>query len=148
MSCPYCNREGAHSPSPAPGEGAQPAHPTAQSATAQPAHPTAQSATAQPASSAPSTPATAQPATAQPPRKRSLFRRGARRTSWMLPSIMLVLMPKCPICLAAYIALLTGISIPITIAACLRWFLIALCLAALVWLALHWSLYLYRRSVH
>lgn len=113
MSCPHCNREGEHSPSPAP----EALTPTA----------TAQTAT---------------------PRKRSLFRRGARRTSWVLPSIMLVLMPKCPICLAAYIALITGITIPITIAARLRWMLIILCIAAIVWLALQWSLYLYRRSAH
>lgn len=40
----------------------------------------------------------------------------ARKTGWLFPGILLVLMPKCPVCLAAYIALVTGISIPIAAA--------------------------------
>jgi hypothetical protein len=97
---------------------------------------------ATPASPAPTSPAPASPA---PAPKRF---RGARKTGWLLPGILLVLMPKCPICLAAYIALVTGISIPITAAAWLRGALIAICIGALVWLGVRCSLYLYRRAVH
>jgi hypothetical protein len=43
-------------------------------------------------------------------------------------------MPKCPLCLAAYIALLTGISIPFPAAAWLRTSLIVGCVASLAWL--------------
>jgi hypothetical protein len=52
----------------------------------------------------------------------------------MIPGIVLILMPKCPFCLAAYIALLTGISIPFHAAAWLRTSLIVACIASLVWL--------------
>jgi hypothetical protein len=61
-------------------------------------------------------------------------RRAARKTSWIVPGIMLVLMPKCPICLAAYIALVTGISIPIAAAAWLRGSLIALCVLLIIFI--------------
>jgi hypothetical protein len=75
-------------------------------------------------------------------------RRAPRKATTILPGILLVLMPKCPVCLAAYIALITGVSIPITAATWLRWSLIVGCIVALLWLAARWSLYLYRRSIH
>lgn len=86
-------------------------------------------------------------APAASPGPRQTARKAARKTGWLLPSLLLVLMPKCPICLAAYIALATGITIPITAATWLRGSLIAGCIGALVWLAVRWSLYLYKRSI-
>jgi hypothetical protein len=65
---------------------------------------------------------------------RSHCRRVIRRTNWMIPSIVLLLIPKCPLCLAAYITLVTGIGIPFAAAAWLRGSLIVLCVASLVWL--------------
>ena len=79
--------------------------------------------------------------------KRSFFRRGVRKTGWVVPGILLVLMPKCPLCLAAYIALGTGISISVTTATWLRGALIVLCAASLVWLVIRLILYLYRRTI-
>ncbi len=67
-------------------------------------------------------------------RRRFSFRRGVRKTGWVIPGIMLVLMPKCPLCLAAYIALVTGISIPLHTATWLRTTLIIGCVASLAWL--------------
>ena len=52
----------------------------------------------------------------------------------MVPGIVLILIPKCPLCLAAYIALLTGISIPFPAAAWLRTSLIVGCVASLAWI--------------
>ena len=98
-----------------------------------------------PASSTPTPDISAPAQDSSKPRRRS---RRARRMTAVLPGILLVLMPKCPICLAAYIALITGISIPITAATWLRWSMIVLCIVALVWLAIRWSLYLYRHSMH
>jgi hypothetical protein len=40
--------------------------------------------------------------------------------SWILPSAILVLMPKCPVCLAAYIALGAGIGLSLPSAENLR----------------------------
>lgn len=81
------------------------------------------------------------------PKRRSLFRRGARNTSWLMSGLLLVLMPKCPLCLAAYIAMITGVSISFTAAAWLRGTLITLCAASLAWLVVRWSLYLYKRAI-
>ncbi len=62
-------------------------------------------------------------------------RRGRELGAWMLPSIALALMPKCPACLAAYIALGTGIGISMPTATYLRVSLIVVCVASLLFLA-------------
>ncbi|HVY76065.1 MAG TPA: hypothetical protein VG890_14625 [Puia sp.] len=45
-----------------------------------------------------------------------------------------LLIPKCPVCLAAWIALGTGIGIPLTAAAWIRWMLIVLSATAFAYL--------------
>src|SRR5688500_17768381 len=52
--------------------------------------------------------------------------------AWILPSAMLVLMPKCPVCLAAHVTLWTGLGLSLTAAFYLRWGLLLLCLVALL----------------
>ena len=39
---------------------------------------------------------------------------------WLLPGVLMALIPKCPVCLAAYLSLLTGIGIQVSTAAYLR----------------------------
>jgi hypothetical protein len=60
--------------------------------------------------------------------------RGFALAKFSLPTLILALLPKCPACLAAYIALGTGISVSIAAASFLRTLLIGICVAILVWI--------------
>jgi hypothetical protein len=65
-----------------------------------------------------------------PPRRPSL----AGLAGWLVPGTVLAFLPKCPACLAAYVALGTGLALSAPAAAYLRMTLIALCIAALLYL--------------
>jgi hypothetical protein len=52
--------------------------------------------------------------------------------SWFLPSALLLMIPKCPLCIVAYTALLTGIGISVSSAAGIRLSLILGCLCLLI----------------
>ncbi|MBO9728472.1 MAG: hypothetical protein J7623_07510 [Chitinophaga sp.] len=64
---------------------------------------------------------------------------------WLLPGITLALLPKCPICLAAYVALGTGIGLSVTAATWLRTGLVVLCIGSLIYLVMNKVLSLYKR---
>ncbi len=67
-------------------------------------------------------------------RTASRFRRCSEIAGWLLPSATLALIPKCPMCVAAYIALATGIGISLPTAAYIRATLLIMCVASLVFL--------------
>ena len=66
---------------------------------------------------------------------RSWMRAAGRTVSWILPSVVLAAMPKCPLCLAAYLALSTGLGISLAVAKFAWWFVAIGCAAALVYVA-------------
>jgi hypothetical protein len=60
--------------------------------------------------------------------------RSRAAVKWAIPGMILVLLPKCPLCIAAYIAVGTGIGISVSTAAYLRLGLIAICAVSLLFL--------------
>ena len=65
---------------------------------------------------------------------RTRVRRVREIVAWALPSAILMLLPKCPVCLAAHVTLWTGLGLSLSTATYLRWVLLFLCVASLLFL--------------
>jgi len=68
--------------------------------------------------------------------------------SWLAPTAMLVIVPKCPICFAAYVALFTGIGVSLPVAHVARTALIVACLASLAFLSVRLLFRVLARQFH
>lgn len=67
------------------------------------------------------------------------LRRLYRAVKWVIPGVILMAMPKCPICIVAYVALFTGMGISLSAAAHLREFVLILCCLPFLLLAVKWA---------
>lgn len=54
--------------------------------------------------------------------------------SLVAPSVVLALMPKCPVCLAGYLAIATGVGVSVATAANLRMGVMILCVSCFLFL--------------
>lgn len=63
---------------------------------------------------------------------------------WLLPGVILAMLPKCPLCVMAYVAMATGIGISFSTAATARILIVAVCVTALAYVA---AKYVYRMIV-
>ncbi|HUB25963.1 MAG TPA: hypothetical protein VL992_11085 [Tepidisphaeraceae bacterium] len=62
-----------------------------------------------------------------------------------MPAAILALMPKCPLCVAAYIALFAGVGVSVSTARWIQILMLILCIASLGFLSLR---YVRRRAAN
>ena len=62
------------------------------------------------------------------------LRRIWRGIQWLFPAAGMALIPKCPMCVAAYVALFTGVGISVAAAQWIQILMWAICLALLAYL--------------
>ena len=71
-------------------------------------------------------------------RPTGLLRRAWRGMQWLCPATLLILTPKCPLCVAAYVALFTGIGITVSTARWIQVLMPVFCLTSLGYLAVRY----------
>src|SRR4051812_24633475 len=72
--------------------------------------------------------------------------RATEMAGWIVPGAVLALLPKCPACVVAYVALVTGMGISMSLASYLRISLIVACAATLSYFAFRLALRFFKHS--
>jgi hypothetical protein len=67
-------------------------------------------------------------------RQTGFLRRAWRSIQWLFPATLLILIPKCPFCVTAYVALFTGIGISVSTARWIQILMLVFCLSSLAYL--------------
>ena len=68
-------------------------------------------------------------------RPRTFARQCVDVFGWIIPGVILAILPKCPMCLAAYVALWTGIGLSLSVATHLRVSLLMLSVGLILFMA-------------
>src|SRR4030095_370855 len=74
-------------------------------------------------------------------------RHGIEIAGWIGPGAAFALLPKCPACVAAYVALITGVGISVSAAAYLRTAMMIACGTALLYVAARRGMRMIKRFV-
>jgi len=67
-------------------------------------------------------------------RPTGFLRRVWQSIQWLFPAAVLALMPKCPFCVMAYVALFTGIGISVSTARWIQIMMVMVCVSSLGYL--------------
>lgn len=59
---------------------------------------------------------------------------------WLVPALILAILPKCPLCFATYVAVGTGLGLSLATAGYVRFTLVIVCLCSLSYVGLKWIL--------
>lgn len=68
-----------------------------------------------------------------PEPRRSWTSTARQAIRWIVPSVILAAMPKCPMCVAAYVTLLTGCGISLAAAISMWWVVVVGCAGSLAY---------------
>ena len=78
-------------------------------------------------------------------RPASRLRRGRGAAGWIVPGAALALLPKCPACVAAYLAFASGVTLSAPAASVLRTSVIVLCAVSLSYATARLAMQVFRR---
>jgi hypothetical protein len=71
-------------------------------------------------------------------RSNGLLRRAWEMTQWLCPTVAMIMIPKCPMCVAADIAIFSGLGVSVKTARWIQILMLCLCGISIVYLAIRY----------